>query len=74
MKHADLLKRIEQLEARIRQLEAIPHYPAYPVRLEPWPTIVVGPWRHWEQPTCGAAVGGGSITITNGPHHVGYSC
>ena len=59
MKQADLLKRIDELERRVRDLEARPVYvpvPYYPLQ----PTTPIGPLPYrapWEQPwyvTCGS--------------------
>lgn len=67
MKQAELLKRIEQLEQRVRDLEARPVYvpiPYTPV-LPLWPN---GPYRQpWENPwyvgTPSTCVSGGSLTV-----------
>ena len=79
MKH--LLKRIEQLEARIRELEARP--PAIQWIPYPMPSIAptyierryeVGPWRYWEGPTCISSVASNSMsgTTTMAPHTIGH--
>lgn len=61
MKQKELLKRIEGLEARIRQLEARPVYVPYAVPQLP-AQPAVGPWGWWESPICG-----GTGTVTNWP-------
>ena len=79
MRKADLLKRIEELEARVRELEARP--PMVQWIPYPQPTIQpvyierryeVGPWRYWEGPYCGTAIGASmSGTTTLAPHSIG---
>lgn len=63
MKQKELLKRIEGLEARIRQLEARPVYVPYAVPYQNPPAV--GPWPYWQGPTCGGGSAVGSVGTGN---------
>ena len=55
MKQAELLKKIEQLEARVRELEARPVYvPYYAGQYQqPHQPPSIGPWPYWQGPYSG---------------------